>query len=184
MQRTLQVSKKLEINNFNIPNITEKDVKEYVFKKFEDVKKSNNIKNLIAFQTMNKYMIMSHVQKELKILGNIIANYQKGQFSEIISDYEEHLKISLEKEPTVKTHSNVMMHVFGYFSKNFSQFEKELFFRLLKEYQDKKITIGKILSEINPIIHRFNSTYLATQTYFLIYSDLEPGNLFHVLAKK
>jgi len=76
------------------------------------------------------------------------------------------------------------MHIFGYFSKNFSQSEKEVFFDLLKQFQEEKITLGRLLSEINPIIYRFNSTYLASQTYFLLYSDSDPGNLFQILANK
>jgi len=178
------VSKKVESTNSIIPKISEKDVKEYIFEKFDDVKNSNKIKNLVSFQAMNKFMIMSHNQEELKNLGHAVASYKKGQFSEIISEYETFLKIALEKEPTIKTHSNVIMHIFGYFSKNFSQSEKEVFFDLLKQFQEEKITLGRLLSEINPIIYRFNSTYLASQTYFLLYSDSDPGNLFQILANK
>jgi len=76
------------------------------------------------------------------------------------------------------------MHIFGYLSKNFNQSEKEMFFDLLKKFQDEKITLGRLLSEINPIVYRFNSTYLASQTYFLLYSDPEPGNLFQILGRR
>ncbi len=54
--------------------ISENNVREYVFERFEDVKNSNKIKNLVSFQAMNKYMIMAHDQVELKILGNIVAS--------------------------------------------------------------------------------------------------------------
>lgn len=152
--------------------------------RFEDVKNENKIKNLVSFQAMNKYMVMAHDQNELKILGNIVASNKKVQFSEILMEYEKHLKKSLEKNPTIKTHSNVIMHVFGYFSKNFSQTEKEQFFELLEQFKEEKISVGKILSELTPIIYRFNNTYLASQSYFLLYSDAEEGNLFNILAKR
>jgi len=178
------MSKKAKNANSDISKISENDVKEYVFKKFEDVKESNKIKNLVAFQAMNKYMIMSHNQEELKNLGHAVASYKKGQFSEIIEKYEKFLKRALEKQPTIKTHSNVIMHIFGYFSTRFNQPEKEIFFDLLKQFQEQKITLGSLLSEINPIIYRFNSTYLASQTYFLLYSDPDPGNLFQILINR
>ena len=57
--------------------ISENNVREYVFERFEDVKNSNKIRNLISFQAMNKYMIMAHDQAELKILGNIVASNKK-----------------------------------------------------------------------------------------------------------
>ena len=165
------------------PRLSEQDVKEYILERFSEVKEGK-IKNLVSFQAMNKYMIMAHNQDELKILGNIVASYKKISLLEIMSEYEKHLKIALEKPPTIKSHSNVIMHIFGYFSKNFSQLEKEQFFKLLNEFKEKEITVGKILSEINPIIYRFNNTYLASQTYFLLYSDPQPGNLFHMLSQK
>ena len=74
------------------------------------------IKNLVSFQAMNKYMIMAHDQTELKILGNIVASNKKNQFSDSLENYEEHLRKSFQSEATIKKHSNVIMHIFGYFS--------------------------------------------------------------------
>lgn len=164
--------------------ISEENAVEYVLERFEDVKKSNKIKDLVAFQAMNKYMMMVHDQSELKILGNFVASYKKIQFSEILSEYEKHLKKSFENKPTIKKHSNVILHIFGYFSSDFSQQEKEKFFELLAQYKNEKLSIGEILAEINPIIYRFNNTYLASQTYFLLYSNPQPGNIFEMLSKK
>jgi len=177
------VSKTQRTDKTKKSKISEKDVKEFVLERFEDVKKSNKIKDLVSFQSTNKYMIMSHNQNELKILGNIVASNKKTPFSEILTEYEKHLKISLASEPTIKSHSNVILHIFGFFSKNFSQLEKKQFFELLKQFQEDKITIGSVLSEINPIIYRFNNTYLANQTYFLLYADPDVGNIFQILKE-
>ena len=168
----------------SVQKLTEKDIRDYVFERFAEVKKSNKIKDLVSFQAMNKHMIMAHNQNELKILGNIVASNKKIKFSEILEEYEKHLKVALESEPTTKTHSNVILHIFGFFSKNFSQQEKEEFFKLLTNFKDEKISIGEVLCEINPIIYRFNNTYLASQTYFLLYSNPQEGNLFKLLSNK
>lgn len=152
-------------------SISEKDAVSYVLERFADVKRSNEIKNLVSFQTMNKFMIMAHDQNELKILGNLVASYKKNKLSEIMSEYEKHLKLSLKKTPTIKSHSNVILHIYGHFSADLNQFEKEQFHKLLEQFKDEEITIGKILSKINLIVFRFNNTYLASQTYFLLYAD-------------
>jgi uncharacterized protein YbgA (DUF1722 family) len=73
------------------------------------------------------------------------------------------------------------MHIFGFFSKEFTSLEKDKFFELLKEYKNRKIKIGDILAEIHPIVFRFNKTYLASQTYFLLYANSEKGNIFKAL---
>jgi len=158
--------------------ISEKDVREYVLERFQDVKNSNKIKNLVKFQASNKYMIMAHDQLELKNLGNIVAKYKKISFSEFFQVYQDHLKNAMIKEPTTKTHTNVIMHIFGYFSKNLNQREKQIFFELLEKFRENKITIGKMLSELSPMIFRFDNTYLASQTYFLLYSDVQFRDLF------
>ncbi len=170
--------------NADQKQITEKDTVEFVLAKFSQVKKSKRIRNLVEFQAMNKYMLMSHNQEELKVLGNLVASYKKMPLSDILDQYEEHLKIALKKEPTVKTHLNVMMHIFGYFSKHFSQSEKDLFNQLLLQFKECQITTGKMLSEIGPLIYRFDNTYLARQTYFLLYADTRPGILFAVFNNK
>jgi len=170
-------------NQSNYAQLTEKDIKEYVIERFVEVKKSNKIKDLVSFQAMNKHLIMARNQNELKIMGNIVASNKKIKFSEILEEYEKHLKIVLDIEPTTKTHSNVILHIFGFFSKDFNQQEKEKFFELLTNFRNEKISIGEVLCEINPMIYRFNNTYLASQTYFLLYSNLEDVNLFKSLSK-
>ncbi|MFB5605438.1 MAG: DUF1722 domain-containing protein [Nitrosarchaeum sp.] len=158
--------------------LSENDIVEYVLQRFQDVKSSTKIKNMIAFHTANKYMIMAHNQSELKILGNIVASYKKISFAKILEDYENHLLLAMSKIPTVKTHTNVIMHIFGYFLKHLNQNEKQLFFDRLEQFKESKISLGKMLLEIDSVAYRFDSTYLASQTYFLLYSDIDPNGIF------
>ena len=164
--------------------VSEKDAIHFVLDRFSVVKNSKKIQDLVDFQAMNKYMLMAHNQEELKLLGNMVASHKKIPLHDILDKYEEHLKIALKKEPTIKTHLNVMMHIFGYFSNYFSSSEKDLFYELLRQFTEEQITVGKTLSEIGPLIYRFNNTYLARQTYFLLYADTRPGILFAVLTNK
>ena len=133
---------------------------------------------------MNKFLIMAHSQEQLKVLGRIVASNKKVKFSEMLVEYEKNLKLCLECQPTIKTHSNVIMHMFGFFSKEFSELERDKFFDLLKNYKNETITIGEILAEIHPIVFRFNKTYLAGQTYFLLYSNPANGNIFKILENQ
>ncbi len=160
-------------------HVQENDVKEFVRNRFRSIKSSSQIKELVSFHASNKYMLMAHDQNELKILGNIVANKEKTKLTKILDEYEVHLENSFKKEPTIKTHSNVIMHIFGFFSNDLNKFEKIQFLKLLEEFKEGKITLGHILSEINPIIAQFNKTYLAGQTYFLLYADTDSGNFFH-----
>ena len=164
--------------------LNHKEIKEYVCERFENVKKNNKVKYLVEFQAMNKFLIMAHSQEQLKVLGRIVASNKKVKFSEMLVEYEKNLKLCLEFQPTTKTHSNVIMHMFGFFSKEFSELERDKFFELLTNYKNELITIGDILAEIHPILFRFNQTYLASQTYFLLYANPDSGNIFKILDAK
>lgn len=167
----------LEIKN---PIISENEIKQFVFERFFEVKKTHKIKNLVKFQAMNKYMIMAHDPEELKKLGKMVASYKKNLLSEILEYYEEHLEKSLENQPTIKKHSNVILHVYGHFSKDLIYHEKKILLDLLQEYRKEKLSLGKILAEIHPIIFRFDKTYLASQTYFLLYSNVDSRISFNI----
>jgi len=167
----------------NHKELSEKDVKQFVNKRFQEVKNENKIKRLVEFQAMNKYLIMTHNQEQLRVLGRIVASNKKIKLSEILIEYENNLRLALQSKPTIKTHSNVLLHIFGFFSNNFSDLEKDKFFELLDNYKNEKITIGNILAEIHPIIYRFNKTYLASQTYFLLYANPQEGNVFKILEE-
>ena len=168
----------------NNQRLSEKDIIEYVLQRFQSVKHSKKINEMIAFHTFNKYMIMAHDQEELKILGNIVASYKKRSFLDIMEEYENHLTLALSKIPTIKTHTNVIMHIFGYFLKHLNQNEKKLFLDRLEQFREDKITLGQILLEISPIAYRFDRTYLASQTYFLLYSDIDSKAIFQPMNIK
>ena len=78
------MKKSQEIVNEKIQKVSEKDIIGFVQTRFDEVKKSKKVKELVEFQAMNKYMIMCHDQNELKNLGNIVASNKKVELSEIL----------------------------------------------------------------------------------------------------
>ena len=159
--------------------ISDSDITEFVLSRFKSVQRLTRIKYLVEFHARNKYLIMSRDQSRLKILGRIVASYkrtanrdrQDNTLRYILKDYEENLRLVLERQPTIKTHSNVIMHVFGHFSNEFTSKEKVAFIGLVDKFKRKELMLGTVLSAINPMIYKFNKTYLANQTYFLLYAE-------------
>ena len=60
--------------------LTQKEVKQYIHDRFQNVKKNNKVKELVEFQSMNKFLIMAHNQEQLKTLGRIVASNKKIKF--------------------------------------------------------------------------------------------------------
>ncbi|MDX1596067.1 MAG: YbgA family protein, partial [Nitrosopumilaceae archaeon] len=119
-----------------------------------------------------------HSQFELKFLGNLVANHNKNYLKDVLSQYESHLRSALKQEPTANTHLNVILHIFGYFARHFNRMEKDEFMEILRQYKEENIPIGEILTKIEPIIYKFNNTYLASQTYFLLYAHIQSKRTF------
>jgi uncharacterized protein YbbK (DUF523 family) len=65
--------------------------KVYTFAAFRNIRNTKKIKDLINFHTKNKYLIMSYNQKNLKIMGNLIANRNKEPIEDILDKYETFL---------------------------------------------------------------------------------------------
>jgi len=165
------------------PNLTENDIAEYVIDRFEEIKSNPSMEEIIKFHSNNKYLFMAYNQEKLKILGKIVANHEKRKLKELISNYENILKIILRDQPTVKTHINVLMHIFGFFKIYFNKEQKKQFLDLIKDYRENKITLGKILRQIEPSTYQINSLYLVSQSYFLLYSEHDLSN-FQKLSSK
>ena len=165
------------------PKITQNDIKQYVLERFEEIKQSSSMDDMIKFHSSNKYLLMAHNQEKLKILGNIVANHKKRQVCDLLLDYEVNLKDTLNKTPTIKTHINVLMHIFGFFGKFFNQNQKKRYLDLIKKYRENKISLARILYLIEPMTYQINTTYLISQTYFLLYTESVKTNFDEITAQ-
>jgi len=57
----------------NHKELSLEDINTFVKERFNEVKESKQIKELVSFQSTNKFLIMAHSQEELKIMGRIVA---------------------------------------------------------------------------------------------------------------
>ena len=69
---------------------------------------------------------MGYNQKELQILGNILAHQNKQRLSDVFSEYEQHLQHVFSKAPRYTSQINVLDHIFGYLSQDLKNTEKEI----------------------------------------------------------
>lgn len=143
----------------------------FTFASFKETKKKKSINELIKFHSINKFLIMSYSQKELKELGKITANNEKKSIFEILEDYEQHLKLAFSKSPRCNSNINVLNHTFGYISENLKPEEKKLFLDSLKNFRKGYVGLSTPISIMKSWIIRFDQSYLKKQTYFSPYPD-------------
>lgn len=152
------------LRNFNIREhfLT----KLYTLASFRGVENKGSVSALIEFHTINKLLLAAQSQKELRILGNIVANREKLDFKEQSRCYREHLGLALKNPIRSTAKANVLMHSFGYFSDELSQEEKTHFLQSMVRYRNKKVPSSALMAMLQSWIARFGEDFLNCQTFF------------------
>ncbi len=138
---------------------------------FRNMKFEGHMRDLVAFHSENKYLLMVYSQEELKKLGAIVANKERKTFQELVSEYEEHLYSALSRPPRYTSSINVLMHAFGHFSEKLSSHEKALFFEWIQKYRSGKASLCPAINIIRSWAVRFEDQYLTNQTFFEPYPE-------------
>jgi uncharacterized protein YbgA (DUF1722 family) len=143
----------------------------FTFASFRKVKQSGAIRELVRFQSENKYLLTAYNQKELRVLGRIVANQEKKPISELTGSYEEHLQNVFKRSTSVGANVNVMMKTMGYFSYQLSKDEKSFFLKSLENYKAGRLPLSASLSILKAWIIRFQEKYLMNQTFLEPYPE-------------
>ncbi len=143
----------------------------FAYSRFRDTRKTKSMGALVQFQAENKLLLMAYNQKELKILGQIVANKDKRPVDDVYGLYEEHFNAALSTPARYTSNINVLMHAMGHFSKDLSPQEKRYFLASLERYREGKIPLSATLSILRSWIIRFEDTYLNQQTFFEPYPE-------------
>ena len=61
---------------------------------------------------------------------------------------------------------NVVMHIFGYFSKELTSDEKALLLDNINLYTESRIPLSTVIGILKSWVYRFNNEYLKKQTIF------------------
>jgi len=133
---------------------------------FRKVKKSKSMAELVMFQATNKLLFTAYNQKEMRLMGKVVANHERLKFDKAVARYESHLHRLLDTTARYTSHINVLMYASGYFSKKLSAAEKKYFLEALDDYRDAKIPLSAVLTIVKSWIARFGQAYLASQTNF------------------
>lgn len=138
----------------------------FTLRRFRELTGDGGIADLVDFHTRNKFLLMMYNQKELRYLGNVVANRNGLSTTDMVQDYRSHLWDALSKPPRCTSPINVLMHCLGYFSTQLRPPEKAFFLQSLQMYKDARIPLSVCLNLMRSYIIRFGNEYLAAQTFF------------------
>ncbi len=139
--------------------------------RFREARARLAMRDLVDYQARNKLLLMAASQKEMRILGGLVANPSGKPARALFDEYEGHLRAAFSKAPTRVANINVLMHALGYFKGGLSAAEKRHFLGALEKYRAGKAPLSACIAVVNSWLARFGNEYLARQTFFEPYPE-------------
>ena len=155
--------------------MSQADADDYVLGMFEAVRRTGCIGDLIKFHARNKYMIMAHDPTTLRELGRVLGNQENLLTAEVFARYGPLLSRALSCDTTVPRHANSVMRMCGHFLARMDRRSREDLLGLVDAYRRGDIQLGRLMDAISEVVYDLDETYLANQTYFLLYCDTRRG---------
>jgi uncharacterized protein YbgA (DUF1722 family)/uncharacterized protein YbbK (DUF523 family) len=124
---------------------------------------------LVAFHTTYKYLLYAKSQAYYKALGSIVANHEHHPLERVIEAYEEQFLRAIALKGSRNKTYNVLLHIFGYFSKQITTKEREELLLSLDDYKEGIVPLITIITVFNLMIRRFDIDYLAQQKFLSPY---------------
>lgn len=127
----------------------------------KDIKRGN----LVEFHTCNKMLIRSHSENHYRLMGKLVAGAKSMSPAALYGQYEENLLDALRLKSTVTKHTNVMLHMLGYFKKDLTRDEKQEMLEIIDAYRGKYVPLVVPLTLFSHYVRKYNQPYLKQQTY-------------------
>jgi uncharacterized protein YbgA (DUF1722 family)/uncharacterized protein YbbK (DUF523 family) len=137
--------------------------------RFSVVEESHTMKELVRFHSEHKMLLMAYSQKQLQMLGRVVANHQRKPVREVLHDYRDGFQKAFSRIPKHASNINVLMHALGYFSKRLSHKEKAFLLDTLQLYRAGRVPLSVPLNLVRSWVVRFEQSYLMQQVFFQPY---------------
>ncbi len=138
----------------------------FTFAAFREAGRRPTMGGLVRFHSERKLLFMALNQTRMRILGRIVANHDRLPVREVFAAYQVELEAAFARQARLVSHINVLMHAFGYFSKELTARERAHFLELLERYRAGKVPLSAAIAVVRALIARFGDEYLESQVYF------------------
>ena len=138
----------------------------FILRSWRDITKGTRTPGkLVKFHSENKLLFFAHSEKHYRLMGKNVAEAGKKNIKEVYKTYEETMLEALRLKATPHKHTNVLMHMLGYFKKVLSTDEKQELLEKITEYKDGYIPLIVPKTLINHYVRKYDERYLKNQTY-------------------
>ena len=124
-----------------------------------------SFKNLVEFHTRHKLLLLSHSPVHYRRLGPLVAQKDAMPLKKRIQDYQEIYLEALRIKTTPKKHTDVLMHMLGYFKKVLSAKEKKELLEIIEQFKQELIPLIVPITLLLHYVRKYDQPYLKNQIY-------------------
>jgi uncharacterized protein YbgA (DUF1722 family)/uncharacterized protein YbbK (DUF523 family) len=126
---------------------------------------SRSVNALIEFHTRHKFFLLAHSERHYRQLGRIVAKANRSTLAQSYDDYGALFMEGLANHATTKTHTNVLDHMMGYFSKELSAPERQELLGVIHDYRRRLIPLIVPITLVRHYTKKYRVGYLEGQVY-------------------
>ncbi|PWC11614.1 YbgA family protein [Brenneria corticis] len=127
---------------------------------------------LIAFHSRYKLLLLAHSQPEYRELGRFVADIEQWQSLDAFAqEYRLRLMKLLSHPATRRNHTNVLMHVQGYFRRQLNAPQRQELTQLIDRYRQGLQPLLAPIALLKHYMAQYPDSYLAEQRYFEPYPE-------------
>ncbi|HEY1846515.1 MAG TPA: DUF523 and DUF1722 domain-containing protein [Buttiauxella sp.] len=127
---------------------------------------------LIGFHSRYKLLLLAHSQPQYRELGRFVADIENwDSLEEFFIEYRQRLMSLLENQATRRNHTNVLMHVQGYFRRQLSSRQRQELSGLIDRYRQGTQPLLAPIALLKHYMAEYPDQYLAQQRYFEPYPE-------------
>jgi uncharacterized protein YbgA (DUF1722 family)/uncharacterized protein YbbK (DUF523 family) len=126
---------------------------------------------LIEFHTRHKFNLLAHDETVYRKLGRMVAELDKENLQALANNYIEILMQGLKKPATRKRHTNVLMHIMGFFKNELAGDDKQEMLDLLDAYRAGRLPLIVPITMMKHHLRRFPHPYMEQQYYLSPYPE-------------
>jgi len=138
----------------------------FCYRRWKDLREDEpDLGRLVDFHSRHKLLIMAHSVQGYREMGTLVAHGKQMKLPELLRCYLEMFMAALELQATVKKHTNVLMHVMGYFKKDLGPDEKRELLGVIGRYHDHLVPLVVPVTLLTHYVNKYDKPYLKLQFY-------------------
>lgn len=162
-----------EEGRLNDPTLRENFIERvFVYHRWQStVLKEKTPKSLLAFHTEHKLTLLAHNQQIYRELGGKLANLKEVDMDIFLDEYFSKFMTAMTQRADRKTHTNVLMHIQGYFKQIIDADDKAELKEAIERYRLGQLPLIVPITLLKHHLLKNPNTYLEEQRYLFPYPE-------------